>query len=219
MSPSDRFREARVSRLTVSPGVTLWPGYLDRPAQEELIADVAQRTNAAPFFRPRMPRSGKPFSVEQTNFGSHGWFSDENGYRYEASHPLTKLRWPEIPESLIALWRTVSGYAAPPECCLLNLYRDRARMGLHQDRDEAALDAPVVSVSLGDSAVFRIGGISRRDPTTSLVLQSGDVIVFGGDARLVFHGIDRVIAGTSPLITGGGRMNLTLRRVTEPSKR
>lgn len=197
----------------------LWRGYLDRAAQEELISDVAQRTKVAPFFRPRMPRSGKPFSVEQTNFGSHGWFSDESGYRYEATHPLTKLRWPEIPESLVALWRKVSRYAAPPECCLVNLYRDGARMGLHQDRDEAALGAPVVSVSLGDSAVFRVGGISRRDPTTSLTLHSGDVIVFGGEARLAFHGIDRVIAGTSPLITAGGRINLTLRRVTEPPKR
>jgi DNA oxidative demethylase len=206
------------SSLRVSPGVTLWPGFLDCAAQVQMVAEVGARTERAPFYRPRMPRSGKSFSVEETNFGSHGWFSDASGYRYEATHPVTKLPWPEIPELLVRLWHAVGKYAAPPECCLVNLYRDGARMGLHQDRDEQALDAPVVSVSLGDSAIFRIGGISRRDRTTSMTLHSGDVIVFGGESRLAYHGIDRVISGTSPLITGGGRINLTLRRVTKPPK-
>lgn len=210
---------AGTAALKVSPGVLLWRCCLDRTAQEELTVEVAGRTQRAPFYRPCMPRSGKPFSVEETNFGSHGWFSDERGYRYEAMHPVTKLPWPDIPVSLVTLWHAVGDYAAAPECCLVNLYRNGARMGLHQDRDEAALDAPVVSVSLGDSAVFRIGGVSRRDRTTSVTLHSGDVVVFGGESRLAYHGIDRVMAGTSPLITGGGRINLTLRRVTDPSKR
>ncbi|HLY05744.1 MAG TPA: alpha-ketoglutarate-dependent dioxygenase AlkB [Rhizomicrobium sp.] len=207
------------ARVKVSPGVFLWRGCLDRAAQDELIADVADRTKHAPFYRPRMPRSGKPFSVEETNFGSHGWFSDESGYRYERVHPVTKLPWPDIPISLVTLWHAVGNYAAAPECCLVNLYRNGARMGLHQDRDEAALEAPVVSISLGDSALFRIGGVSRRDRTVSVTLHSGDVIVFGGESRLAHHGIDRVMAGTSPLIAGGGRINLTLRRVTDPSKK
>jgi len=210
---------ANSSGLSVSPGVRLWPGYLDRAAQERLIAEVAVRTERAPFYRPRMPRSGKSFSVEETNFGGHGWFSDASGYRYVRTHPVSGGPWPEIPELLVQLWHALGEYAAPPECCLVNLYRDGARMGLHQDRDEQALDAPVVSVSLGDSAIFRIGGISRRDPTTSITLHSGDVIVFGGESRLAYHGIDRVLGGTSPLITGGGRINLTLRRVTEPPKK
>jgi alkylated DNA repair protein (DNA oxidative demethylase) len=191
---------------------------MDRTAQERLIAEVAARAERAPFYRPRMPRSGKSFSVEETNFGSHGWFSDESGYRYEREHPVTQRPWPKIPELLVRVWHAVGNYAAPPECCLVNFYRNRARMGLHQDRDEEALDAPVVSVSLGDTAIFRIGGMSRRDSTTSVTLRSGDVIVFGGESRLAYHGIDRVLGGTSPLIMGGGRINLTLRRVTEPPK-
>ena len=202
------------NNLAVAEGVMLWPGYLERAAQAELLGEISVRTVVAPFYRPRMPRSGKSFSVEETNFGPLGWFSDESGYRYQTVHPLTGQRWPGIPDALVRLWRAVGECPAPPECCLVNLYRNGARMGLHQDRDEDALDAPVVSVSLGDSAIFRIGGTARRNPTASLKLDSGDVIVFGGAARLAYHGIDRVMAGTSSLITGGGRINLTLRRVT-----
>ncbi len=137
------------------------------------------------------------------------------GYRYSAAHPETGRPWPEMPPLLIQLWNELTRYRAPPECCLVNLYRGAARMGLHQDRDEQALDAPVLSVSLGDAALFRIGGTTRNSPTKSLRLESGDVLAFGGPARLAFHGIDRVMAGTSDLIPGG-RMNLTLRRVTVP---
>jgi alkylated DNA repair protein (DNA oxidative demethylase) len=196
----------------------LWPGYLEHAAQAAMIAEISVRIASAPFYRPRMPRSGKFFSVEETNFGPLGWFSDERGYRYEPMHPVTKASWPDIPESLLQLWRAVGAYPAPPECCLINLYREGARMGLHQDRDEEALDAPVVSVSLGDSAVFRIGGTARRETTKSITLRSGDVVVFGGAARLAYHGIDRVIPDAAPLIKGGGRINLTLRRVTLPKR-
>lgn len=207
------------ANLDVRPGVKLWPDYLDRTTQQQLLTDIAARVERAPFYRPRMPRSGKAFSVEETNFGSHGWFSDETGYRYEATHPLTGLPWPAIPELLVRVWHAVGNYAVPPQCCLVNRYRNGARMGLHQDRDEEALDAPVVSISLGDAAVFRIGGTSRRDRTTSITLNSGDVIAFGGESRLAYHGIDRVIAGSSLLISDGGRINLTLRRVTAPSRK
>jgi alkylated DNA repair protein (DNA oxidative demethylase) len=119
-----------------------------------------------------------------------------------------------MPDRLTALWQTVSGFSGPAEACLINYYADGTRMGLHQDRDEETFDAPVVSVSLGDEAVFRIGGLKRKDPTRSLRLKSGDVLVFGGPARLAFHGIDRVIKGSCPLLKQGGRLNLTLRRVT-----
>jgi alkylated DNA repair protein (DNA oxidative demethylase) len=204
--------------LEVSPGVRLWREALDGSVQRALLDDVLERTKQAPFYRPRMPVSGKPFSVEETNFGPLGWLSDERGYHYSRMHPVTGQRWPEVPPALLQLWQDATGYPAPPECCLVNLYRDAARMGLHQDRDEQVLDAPVLSVSLGDTALFRIGGPSRRGPTKSLTLTSGDVLVFGGPARLAFHGIDRVIPGTSGLIPGGGRINLTLRRVTRPEK-
>ena len=204
--------------LEIGPGIRLWPCALDDVTQRGLIAEIFEREAAAPFYCPRMPLSGKPFSVEETNFGRLGWTSNESGYSYSPVHPVTGKRWPGIPPRLLRLWRWATGYPAPPECCLVNLYRGAARMGFHQDRDEQALDAPVLSVSLGDTALFRIGGISRRGPTKSLKLASGDVLAFGGAARLAFHGIDRVIPRTSALIRGGGRINLTLRRVTIPEK-
>jgi DNA oxidative demethylase len=200
--------------LELAAGVRHWPGYFDRAAQIELAAGIFVLTNEAPFYRPRMPRSGQAFSVEETNFGPLGWYSDISGYRYEKRHPETGRPWPPIPETLILVWHRLTACLADPECCLVNLYRSHARMGLHQDRDEAALDAPVLSVSLGDDAVFRFGGTTRRTRTRSVLLRSGDVFVFGGEARLVFHGIDRIVPGTSALIPGGGRLNLTLRRVS-----
>ena len=205
-------------RLEIAPGAVLWRGALTKKAQVTLLADVLRKVERAPFYRPRMPTSGKPFSVEMTNFGPLGWISDEIGYRYSETHPKTGEPWPEITSLLAELWASATNYPASPECCLVNLYRNGARMGLHQDRDEAALDAPVLSVSLGDTAVFRMGGTARRAPTRSLKLESGDVLTFGGPARLAFHGIDRVQAGTSALLPGGGRINLTLRRVTHPKK-
>ncbi|HTQ14882.1 MAG TPA: alpha-ketoglutarate-dependent dioxygenase AlkB [Rhizomicrobium sp.] len=203
--------------IVVKDGVSLWPGLLDSRTQAALLDEVSSRVARAPFYRPRMPKSGKPFSVEETNFGPLGWLSGESGYRYAPRHPYTDEPWPAIPRALLELWKETTGYRAPPECCLVNLYRAGARMGLHQDRDEAALDAPVLSVSLGDDALFRIGGTGRRGPTTAFRLQSGDVLTFGGPARLAFHGVDRTAPGTCALLPGGGRINLTLRRVTTPS--
>jgi alkylated DNA repair protein (DNA oxidative demethylase) len=200
--------------LAILPGVQLWPECLNSAAQKSLVAEILNLTHTAPFYRPLMPKSGKPFSVEETNFGELGWVSDVRGYRYEKIHPQTGEAWPAIPTPLLDLWTALTRYPSAPECCLVNLYRDGARMGLHQDRDEAALDAPVLSVSLGDDALFRIGGTTRRGPTKSIRLRSGDAVVFGGPARLAFHGIDRLISGTSALVPGGGRINLTLRRVT-----
>lgn len=202
------------NRLDVAPGVVLWPEALARDDQQALVAEVFARTDIAPFYRPVMPKSGKPFSVEETNFGSLGWVSDVSGYRYDKVHPKTRSPWPSIPDLLLELWEVATDYPAPPECCLANLYRGAARMGLHQDRDEAALNAPVLSLSLGDDALFRIGGTARKGPTQSLKLRSGDLLMFGGPARLAFHGVDRVTQDTSALIPGGGRLNLTLRRVT-----
>lgn len=192
-------------------GFRLVPAALDAEAQAALLAEVMARVARAPFYRPVTP-GGKPMSVEMTNFGALGWVSDAGGYRYQKAHPETGEPWPDIPETLLALWAELTGAATPPDACLVNLYRDGARMGLHQDRDEADFAFPVVSVSLGDTAVFRLGGVSRRDPTASVRLASGDVCVLAGAARLAHHGIDRVLAGSSRLVPGGGRINLTLRR-------
>lgn len=203
----------------IMPGVTVLPGRFDEAAQRALLADIEAVVAAAPFFTPRMPRSGTPFSVRMTNAGPLGWVSDIAGYRYQPTHPDSGTPWPPIPPRLLDLWREV-GAPGEPEACLVNLYAAGAKMGLHQDRDEAAPEAPVVSVSLGDTAVFRMGGTTRRGPTRSIRLASGDVVVFGGPARLMFHGIDRVLAGSSrllpssPAFAEGGRINLTLRRVS-----
>jgi alkylated DNA repair protein (DNA oxidative demethylase) len=191
----------------------LWRDHFSAARQKALLAEIVRREKDAPFYRPVMPGNAKPFSVEQTNFGPLGWVSDRNGYRYQATHPVTGQPWPAIPRALLELWGEITGIENPPQCCLVNLYRAGTRMGLHQDRDETA-DAPVVSVSLGDTALFRIGGLQRRGPTRSVRLASGDVLMFGGTARLAFHGVDRILAGSSALLPGGGRINLTLRRVS-----
>ncbi len=151
-------------------------------------------------------------SVEMTGFGPLGWVSDADGYRYKATHPVTGAPWPDIPQALLELWTEESGAEVPPDCCLVNLYRAGARMGLHQDRDEADFAIPVLSVSLGDTAVFRLGGTARSDRTGSLRLASGDVCLLAGQARLAHHGVERILSGSSRLVPGGGRINLTLRR-------
>lgn len=190
------------------------PGHFDTPAQRALVDEIREVVKAAPFFTPVMPRWGRPFSVRMSNCGPLGWVSDKSGYRYQPRHPVSGRPWPPIPDMLLDLWRTLSDYPGDPEACLVNFYDGKAKMGLHQDRDEKDFDAPVISVSLGDTAVFRIGGTERSDPTHAFRLASGDVLVMGGAARLAFHGVDRVLAGTSNLLPDGGRINLTLRRVT-----
>jgi DNA oxidative demethylase len=202
--------------VTLRPGLIHHPGFLDREAQEALLAALREAVRAAPLYTPRMPRTGKPFSVRMTNCGELGWVSDVDGYRYQPHHPETQAPWPPIPDLALAAWREISGYAHPPQACLVNFYAREARMGMHQDRDEADLAAPVVSLSLGETGVFRYGQTARGGPTRSVRLESGDAIVFGGESRLVFHGIDRVVAGSSTVLPNGGRINLTLRRVTPP---
>lgn len=199
----------------VITGFRHWPGRLDAPEQILLLQQIRAVLDAAPLFRPSMPRSGAPLSVLMSNAGPFGWVTDRGGYRYQPAHPETGRPWPPIPPMALALWRTLTGYPAPPEACLVNYYAAGARMGLHQDRDERAFDAPVLSISLGDSAVFRIGR-ERRAPTRTLRLDSGDLVMLGGESRLAFHGVDRLLPGTSALLPEGGRFNLTLRRVTAP---
>jgi DNA oxidative demethylase len=192
------------------------PEFLNCSAQEQVLLDLRQALELAPLVTPVMPKTAKPFSVRMSNLGPLGWVSDKSGYRYQATHPATGLPWPAIPESILAIWTKVSNYAHSPESCLVNFYDGDAKMGLHQDRDEEDFAAPVVSISLGDTAIFRIGGTTRGDKTKSLKLASGDVLILQGPSRLAFHGIDRIWGGSSNLLKNGGRINLTMRRVTKP---
>lgn len=191
------------------------PGYLTPLQQAELSSQIRAVVAAAQLYTPTMPRTGKPFSVHMTNCGPLGWVSDKaGGYRYQATHPITGQPWPAMPRLLLDIWADVARYPAPPEACLVNHYEPSARMGSHRDEDEQDTAAPVVSISLGDDAAFHIGGLQRAGPKQRLVLKSGDVVVLGGAARMAYHGIDRIHAGTSSLLPEGGRLNLTLRRVT-----
>jgi DNA oxidative demethylase len=201
----------------LATGLRLIPGLLGREPQKLLIAQLREVVRQAPLFTPVMPATGKPFSVRMTNCGPLGWVSDARGYRYQATHPQTGKPWPPIPELLLQAWAELADYPDPPQACLVNYYGPAARMGLHQDRDEEDFTAPVVSFSLGATCRFRIGGTVRSAPTRSLALASGDVLVLAGASRLAFHGVDRIVAGTSTLLPDGGRINLTLRRVGRPT--
>ncbi len=195
-----------------------YPQTLDPGAQAALLGEIRQIIAAAPLYTPTMPRSGNPMSVRMTNAGPLGWVTDkERGYRYQATHPETGRPWPAIPQTLLDLWAELADDPHLPQACLINYYAGAAKMGLHQDRDEEDFTAPVLSVSLGDTGIFRVGGKSRKDPTQKFELKSGDVFVLGGEERLAFHGIDRILPGTSDLLEEGGRFNLTLRRVTKPT--
>ena len=190
-------------------------GYLSTTEQADLLAEIREVLGESPLYVPTMPRSGKPFSVRMTNCGALGWVSSkEGGYRYQENHPETGRPWQPIPAQLLELWHEVAAYPAEPEACLINWYEPGAKLGQHVDADEEDNRAPVISVSLGDDAWFRVGGLTRKDPTERILLRSGDVVVLGGEARLAYHGIDRIIPGTSDLLGQPGRYNLTMRRVT-----
>ncbi|OMG57088.1 alpha-ketoglutarate-dependent dioxygenase AlkB [Brevundimonas sp. ZS04] len=212
MIPQNRLQSSRKELReapTALPGFRLWPGLLDAAEQAELLAEVRRGLEAAPLYRPVTP-GGRPFSVRMSNFGALGWVSDRAGYRYQPTHPVTGASWPAILDRLLNLWDALTGWPSPPDACLVNLYQGEAKMGLHQDRDERDLTAPVLSISLGDTAVFRIGP-AEGGATHSVRLASGDVCALTGPARLARHGIDRLLAGSSRLLPGGGRVNLTLR--------
>jgi alkylated DNA repair protein (DNA oxidative demethylase) len=206
-----------LNHVCLPDGCAYFPRLLTEAGQTALLADIRRVIAAAPFYTPTMPRTGKPFSVVMTNCGSLGWVSDKQaGYRYEPRHPQTGKPWPPMPDMLEYLWSSLTGHPQKPQACLVNFYGGKAKLGLHRDEDEEDFSAPILSVSLGDSAIFRIGGLKRRDPVQRLELRSGDVLVMGGQSRLRYHGIDRVLARTSDLLEEGGRINLTLRRVTKP---
>ena len=192
-------------------GVDVYEGFLDRERQVRVVEDIRGVAEVAPLFSPMTPY-GKPMRVKMTSAGTYGWYSDRKGYRYERQHPEGQA-WAPIPESVLAIWRALVSGERTPDCCLVNYYDEAARMGMHQDRDEADFGWPVLSVSLGDEGLFRIGNATRGGKTQSVWLRSGDVVVLGGQARLLYHGLDKIRFGTSTLLPKGGRINLTLRVV------
>jgi alkylated DNA repair protein (DNA oxidative demethylase) len=197
-------------------GFRFLPEYFSPAAQKALVGEVLGLLEDCPLYRGAMPRTGTPMSVRNSNLGPLGWVSDIKGYRYQAHHPETGRPWAPIPQAMLDLWDKVSDYPAPPQACLVNWYEANSKLGLHIDADETARDAPVVSVSLGSRALFRLGGLERKSPTSSMRLASGDVVVLGGTSRRAYHGVDRIWPESSQLVPGGGRINLTLRRVTAP---
>ena len=197
------------------------PGRLDAVEQEALLAAAEVCLRAAPLLRPMAPW-GKPLSVAMSNAGRLGWVTDAKGYRYQERHPEIGAPWPAIPDPLLALWEAEAGADQPPDCCLINHYKPGSKLGLHRDDTEAEWKHPVLSVSLGDAATFRIGGLKRSDPTQSLTLESGDLFLLSGKGRLAYHGVDRIKRRAPNLLDGrpmfdagdgkgGGRLSFTLR--------
>jgi len=192
-------------------GCLIRKGFLSRERQGTVRDNIRDVVKKAPLFNSLTPW-GKPMSVGMSSAGRYGWYTDKSGYRYEQKHP-NGSPWPPIPASVLSVWETLVSTERAPDCCLINYYKKTAKMGLHQDRDEAEFEWPVLSISLGDTAIFRVGGTLRKDPTERIELESGDVAILGGKARLAYHGIDRIKFGSSSLLKDGGRINLTLRVV------
>ena len=192
-------------------GIIVRRALLDHAQQHILLGQVRDVVRLAPLFRPQTPQ-GKKMSVRMTSAGEFGWISDQNGYRYERKHPKG-MDWPAIPQVALDVWRQISGVECDPQSCLINFYNADAKMGMHQDRDEVDMAMPVVSISLGDDGLLRVGGPERGGKTQSLWLTSGDVAVMGGNARQHYHGIDRIRSGSSSLLPKSGRINLTMRVV------
>ena len=204
----------------LAPGAFHYPSFLDAAAQRALAEEIAEVIAAAPLYVSTMPKTGAPMSVRMTNCGALGWVSDkEGGYRYEPRHPKTGQPWPAIPRRLLDIWNELARYPKPPEACLVNVYDETARMGLHQDKDEADFEAPILSLSLGADCRFKLGGTRRNDSVMVFALSSGDALVLSGPARMRYHGVDRILPTINTplpptLATLGVRVNLTLRRVT-----
>jgi DNA oxidative demethylase len=213
---NDLFASADVlpAREEIAEGAVLLRGFA-RPSQHELIAAIEGITAQAPFRHLTTP-GGYQMSVAMTNCGGFGWVSDRSGYRYDPIDPDSGKPWPAMPP----VFRELAGQAAAnagfagfrPEACLVNRYEPGARLSLHQDRDENNYDAPIVSVSLGLPATFLWGGLKRADKTARYRLEHGDVVVWGGPSRLVFHGVAPLADGEHALL-GRRRINLTFRKV------
>lgn len=203
----------RPTRRELAAGAVILHGFVGS-RDEPILAEIRRIRRAAPFRHMQTPGGGS-MSAAMTSCGAYGWVTDPTGYRYEPTDPRTGEPWPPMPELFSTLAREAAAEAGfpgfEPDSCLINRYDQGARMGMHRDADERSFDAPIVSVSLGVSAVFLFGGLRRRDKPDRLRLEHGDVVVFGGDSRMRYHGVQRIEHGAHPL-TGSSRINLTLRR-------
>ncbi|NPU10624.1 DNA oxidative demethylase AlkB [Bradyrhizobium sp. 83012] len=201
------------AREPLAPGAVLLRGFA-RPYDNELITAIEAIAAQAPFRRMVTP-GGHQMSVAMTSCGSLGWVTDRSGYRYDACDPDTGRPWPAMPPLLRRLAEQAASEAGfadfAPDACLINRYEPGAKMSLHQDRDERDIGAPIVSVSLGLPATFLFGGLKRTDKTQRYRLAHGDVVVWGGPARLAFHGVAPLADGEHGLL-GRQRINLTFRR-------
>jgi alkylated DNA repair protein (DNA oxidative demethylase) len=205
------FMSSEIKPTLTLRGIQVFKGMIDVVAQRQMISDLRDVVSDAPMRSPVTP-SGHKMSVRMSAAGRYGWYSGPSGYQY-VDRQLNGEPWPEIPKSVTSLWRQLVSTKRTADCCLINYYDQSAKMGLHQDKDEADFSWPVLSISLGDDALFRVGNISRGGKTESVWLNSGDVVVMGGTARLAHHGIDRIKFGSSTLLDKAGRINLTLRVV------
>ena len=199
--------------VLIAPGAVLLRDVVTCQA-DRLLSEIDKVIAQSPLRRVVTPM-GKPMSVEMTNCGEVGWVSDRSGYRYERIDPLTGCAWPIMPKLFSDIARASADRAGytnfRPDACLINRYSPGSKMGLHQDRDERDFAQPIVSVSLGLPITFNFGGVSRNDPSIKVKLQHGDVVVFGGESRLAFHGVGTLRRGQHE-ITGNSRFNLTLRQ-------
>jgi alkylated DNA repair protein (DNA oxidative demethylase) len=200
----------------LAPGLVHHPGFPRPRGRESLARGRARRSRGRAAIHPAHAAHRKALLGAHDQCRPARLGVGRAGLPLPSAHPETGEPWPPIPAAALRAWEELSAYPHPPEACLVNLYGASARIGLHQDRDEEDFDAPVLSLSLGDTGLFRFGGTERRGPTRSVRLLSGDALLLGGPARLAFHGIDRLLPGTSDLLREGGRINLTLRRVTRP---
>jgi DNA oxidative demethylase len=205
--------DAGGSQQSIAEGAMLLRGFAGS-FEAELIADLHSVVAQGPF-RHMVTPGGYQMSVAMTNCGSAGWVTDRTGYRYDANDPRVGKPWPAMPPSFCRLAAQAADHAGfgdfSPDACLINRYQPGAKMSLHQDKDELDFDAPIVSVSLGLPAIFLFGGLKRSDKPRRFRLQHGDIVVWGGPARLVFHGVAPLADGEHVLL-GRQRINLTFRK-------
>lgn len=202
--------------MPANKGFFLLKSRLTRVVQQEILAAARAVVGQAPLFRPTMP-SGQSFNYSMTNCGELGWVADRHGYRYQQTHPHTFKLFPAMPQAIkdltIEIAQETGNNDFSPQSCLINLYRKGEKLGLHQDNTEENLSAPIISVSLGDSGIFVLGGLLRTDETKHYIVQSGDVIVMSKESRNFYHAFKGTVPNTSNLLKNGGRLNLTVRQV------
>lgn len=202
----------------LQPGLKLYKNYLSLEKQEQLVQIIHNILPEAPFFKAISPRK-KPLGSLMTNMGEFGWYADAtDGYKYINHHPNTQKKWPGIPVEIMNIWRKLADYPIDPQCCLINYYNEQnPNLGMHKDLDEQDFKAPVLSISLGNTCSFRYSTSPKsQSPSKTIKLESGTILVMGGESRLIYHSVNKVFFGSNKLLDssfGLGRLNLTLRVV------